>query len=226
MEGVRARLLVLPGDPELHCIEFDQPFWDLWGVDLIDPHTKRSSTFGNQTAVSAGAAYWYKGYGEEWERYSAITHAGAFEVCLGWDAFFESNDPQHHGADVFCLVTIVGRTALGLAHYGKIRERFDLKGPWELSLALRGTYGSLLGDFGQGWTDVSNPRYPVRKNVDANVLLRREIQHWPDGDGIRQLAYELGDQIENAWGSVDHRYVAIDGDHTGRFDVAKYLSRE
>ena len=73
--------------------------------------------------------------------------------------------------------------------------------------------------------DVPSPRYSGRKNVEPNVLMHREISAWPDDDDVRELAYSLGDQIENSWGYVYHRYLARDGEYEGKFDVQKYVGR-
>ena len=224
-EEMRARLLILPADPEEHLIEFDDDFWTWWATDSMDPHTKQSSAFGLESSSLSGAAYRYRGAADKWERYVALTHAGALEMCLGWDAVYQLRRQEGGDVDVFRLITIVGRTAAALAHYGEVIQRFHLDGPWEVTLTLRGTRGSLLGDFATGWADVQRPFYSGRKNVELNVLMRRELSAWSDEDGVRELAYRLGDQIENSWGYVYHRYLARDGEYEGKFDVGQYVRR-
>lgn len=224
-EEIRARLLILPADPEGHCIRFDQSFWEWWALDPLDPHTNQASRFGVDTSASVDSAYRFRGAASQWERFVALAHSGAFEMCLGWDAVFPVTSAQGD-VDVFCLLSIVGKIAAALAHYGQVREKFDITGPWEVTVGLRCTKGALLGYFASGWPDVGGPRYVGRKNSEENLLMRREIQKWPEEDGVRELAYELGDQIENSWGFTQQRYLANSGDYAGRFDVGRYLSRE
>ena len=212
-EEMRARLLILPADPEEHLIEFDDEFRAWWETDPIDPHTNQPSMFGRESSSLSGAAYRYRGRGDkEWQRYIALTHGAALEMCLSWDAVYQTPRQEGGGVDVFCLLTIVGRTAAALAHYGEVIRRFHPEGPWEISLALRSTRGSLLGDLATGWANMPSPRYLARKSVEPNVLMRREISAWPDDDGVRELAYRFGDQMENSWDFAFHRYLAHDGE--------------
>ena len=76
----------------------------------------------------------------------------------------------------------------------------DAKGPWEVTLGLAGTQGSLLAGLGEGWLEPHQGFHDAEPCRLPNVLLRRECEHWPRGDEVRELAFAFGAMIENAWG--------------------------
>ena len=90
-------------------------------------------------------------------------------------------------------------------------------------ISLIGTDGALLGNFASGWAEVGYLDHDGRRCAEPNVLMRRELHEWPNSDDAKDLAYRLGDQIENSWGETKwRRYIATEGANTGEFDTGKY----
>ncbi len=61
--------------------------------------------------------------------------------------------------------------------------------------------GSQLAGFGDGWAEPNGDFHDLDPCRDANVLVRRECERWPVAEETRELAFEFGAMIENAWGS-------------------------
>jgi hypothetical protein len=110
---------------------------------------------------------------------------------------------------------IVGRVWTALSLYADVLERLNPEGPWELSLALRGTANGLLGNVATGWKDFDGwwpdgaPTCP-----EPHLFIRREVEVWPDAEDTRALAYSFGDALENAWGMRQRRFL-IHENHQG-----------
>lgn len=212
------RLLILPADPEAHRVEFDEDFVTWWMGEFTDPVTGRPMAWGTSYRPSATTAARGDESGtDDFYRYIAIRRDGGLDVGLsnegGWrnDKFAE-----------FRLVTIVGRVWSTCHLYLTVMERFCLEGPWEISLALRGTQEAALGGFGEGWLE---PRNSFGRSVsichEPNVLLRRELPHITP-DVAQPTALSLGGQIEDAFGSRARRFNAHRGQFAGQFDRSRY----
>ena len=65
----------------------------------------------------------------------------------------------------------------GLALYGGLAQRFDVEGPWEVSLARRDTRRAVLANVAAGWLEPERafPRDVLLRCPDDNVLIRREV---------------------------------------------------
>lgn len=216
---IGVRLLILPSDPEACLIEFDQELWDWWLKDRPDPSDGQPTLWGDQHRPTAHAAVRFRGYGREsWMRYIALHRHGGLEVGLGRDGVYQGGDRR-----VFRLLQIVGRAWSTLDLYREVIERFGVEGPWELSLALQGTAGAYLGDLATGWLEPGQDAlHEPRRCVEPGLLLLREITDWPDTGGARHVAFSLGGQIEDAWGSRYRRFIAHDGGLGGQFDTEHY----
>jgi hypothetical protein len=163
----------------------------------------------------------------DWRHFLALHRSGALEFVLGslgvaeWEARNEGR--QDRG---FMLVTIVGRVWVALERYAEIVERYRPSNPWELSLALTRTDGALLGNVAAGWKDFDAWRFgDAPRCAESNLLIRQEVYEWPDETGRKQLAFEIGSVIEDAWGIKDRRFLAGEKhDGAGEFDVSRYQS--
>ena len=87
---------------------------------------------------------------------------------LGRDGAAVTSDHKR----IFRLVGIVGRLWSALDLYREAVERFEINGPWECSVALLGTSGSMLGNFATGWAEYPDPdanplSCPEAKSVEA-----------------------------------------------------------
>lgn len=223
---VRFRLVVLPGDPERHLVEFDQEL-KKW---LVQP---RPSPFGEgmmqigtdyRVTVDAAVRYSDRTADNRWrfQQYVALLRCGGLEFGSGMPAVY-SVRPD---ITVFRLIYMVGRLWLTLHLYQEVIQRFTVNGPWEVSIALRNTMGSYLGHFASGWQQEPTDAWARSERppcAEGHVLIRREIAAWPrDSEELQRLVFSLADHIENCWGWNERLYLSREGPESGRFDVSKY----
>jgi hypothetical protein len=109
----------------------------------------------------------------------------------------------------------VGQELLG----GTGRTAVD--GPWQLTVALNRTAGAFLGNVGEGWAEPLTWDNELPPCVDQHLLWHIDIADVPRDDEARDIAFSVGDRIEDAWGARQRRYLARVGDLAGRFDVRK-----
>lgn len=197
------RLLVLPPDPEDHQVEFDDDFWAWWRHERHDPTSgQRISWWPFHEPTSTAAASFFTRREGTWENYLALHRHGGLEMELGTDPIYSSD-----GRRGFRLSFIFGRVWTGLGVYGDAVQRYDLRGPFEISLALRNTEGAILGNVARGWSEPGSGFTDVRTCAEPGLLLRREVTEWPDAAGTRSLAIRLGAWLEDCWGYTDRRFL-------------------
>lgn len=223
-----ARVLVLPSDPALDVLDFNPVFWEWWAQERQNPFEGTPPTsWGRESTPTSGAAVTFERSGDskwdEWAYFLALHRNGGLEAVLG------ALGAQSWGQDdkaqrVFWLTEIVGRLWAALDFYRDVIEKSELQGPWEVSVALLQTRDAQLGNVATGWKDFdgwwhgSSPRCP-----DSNLLIRHELEGWPDDEGVQELAFQIGGQVEDAWGITDRRFlIHADHDGAGSFDVSRY----
>ncbi|MCL5959399.1 MAG: hypothetical protein M1358_08800 [Chloroflexi bacterium] len=214
-----ARLLILPGDPDAPSIEFDSEFWSWWLGDCIDPATGRPARWGRNSRPTSMAAVRgeFQNDDQDWRYYMALLRCGGLDKALGRAGFYRLRQGR-----AFRLIAIVGRIWATLDLYREAVERFGVHGPWEITLALSGTAGSLLGHLAEGWAEpdtLNNDMPPCR---EPGVLLRKEIAQLPDIDGARAIAFSFGAWLEDTWGVRQRRFLARCGQLTDQFDKENY----
>jgi hypothetical protein len=221
------RLLILPADPTTFIVRFDRDFWSWWGEDRQNPFLGAQRTiWGTQSTPTADAAVTFNRRGDtkwEWESFLALHRHGGLEAVLGeYGARSWKEDEASERA--FWLTEIVGRSWVALELYAEVVDRFELIGPWEITLAMVNTRNAQLGNLATGWKDIGDwwpserPRCP-----EPNLLLRREIDSWPDNSGRQDLAFSLGEQIEDSWGMSNRRFlINPDREGGGSFDPSRY----
>jgi hypothetical protein len=208
------RLLILPVDPERHLVEFDEDFWAWWMSDEDDPATGRQTSWGSRKRPSAFTAVIGVDHGQgKWSRYIALHHSGALELGFGRDGAFEREDRRF-----FFLSPIVARSWSALSRYARVIERFSLEPPYEVTLALPSTEGALLAGFAEGWAEPGSFEYTTDPGPEGSVLIRRELDAWPDGPGVKDVSFSLGAQIEDTWGVPQRRFLANRGEYVDSFD--------
>lgn len=221
VERLSVRLLILPGDPEGHAVEFDQAFWSWLKSEFRSPFEGQSTHWGQHMLPTTDAAVrcvqisadrW------EWDSYLGIYRNGGLDVGFGDDGGRDVGGDRR----AFWLLRIVGRIWAALDIYGDAVGRFGVKGPWECSVALRRTFGAALGNFGAGWAEYGDPRANTRLCPEPNLLWRRELDAWPGSEGTQQLAFAVGAWIEDSFGSQDRRFIACAGKLAGQFDWQRY----
>jgi hypothetical protein len=215
-----ARLLILPADPERSDISFVGDFWNWWETDRSDPANGSVTRWGSLNRSCSSAALRIEERSTmEWRRYIAVHRSGALEMVLGRDGAFDLENPARR---MFRLTVIVGRVWAALSLYRAVIERHDPHGPWEVGLALLRTDGAILCCFGRDWREPTDVYGPFGHCFERNVWISRELTAWPTEDGIKDLAFDLGGRIEDAWGVRERRFLFRNGERAGEFDAAKY----
>lgn len=227
MKDVTVRILVLPRDPFADIVTFDEDLWGWWLADRDNPFTGAARTgWGAQHAPTAHAAARFDRYNGTWEHYLAIHRTGAIEHGMGRDGggSWRTKESEERS---FNLVTIVGRIWNVLTLAIEASSRYELTGPWEVSVSLINTSGALMGNVALGWKDLNDwwagDRPPRCKEL--NLLLRLEVTEWPDPDGVKDLAFKLGGMIEDAWETKNRRFLVNAGrEGAGEFDPSRYTA--
>ena len=139
----------------------------------------------------------------------------------GWRRSAEEEEVR-----VFFLTSIVGRIWVALTLYAELQQRFSIEGPWEVTVALRDSLNGVLGNVAAGWEEPERtfPREELPRCPDPNVLVRREVTSWNDDDFPRSLAFDLGANIEDAFGFEGRRFLARIEPDVGLFDASRYRS--
>jgi hypothetical protein len=215
-----ARIVILPADPDGHRIEFDEDFWKLWMTGLKGPFPDRELKWGSSEVPAAMAAARCDEVGEsQWRRYAGLDHSGALDIGLGEQAGWRGEHNGWKGA--FHLVPIVAAVWEACHVYSQLAEHFALERPWELNVALRQTTGTVLGRFATGWAEPDGWRYTPGVCSEPNILLRRDVVETPEG-WCKLIAFSVGSQIENAFGSRYQRFRTIKDGQVGDFDLARW----
>jgi len=212
IENLSARLLILPGDPFATDLSFDEEFWNWWTAEGPSPFG--SHVQWTNTTVTVDAAVKYRSSSEEWSTYLGLHRHGGVEV--GCDPSWSGSDERRF----FGLRHTVGLVWIGAA----AQARFGLTGPWEMSLILYGTDDAFLAEFGTGWAEPHRPRgWGFRPQQDPHVIIRRELDTFPESENdVRDLAFDVGARVEDAWGVKYRRFLDRDGDMQGKFNPERW----
>jgi hypothetical protein len=209
------RIVVLPAGPFRSDIEFNTELWDWWAEE-------RPAPFGgpvrwSRSLPTADAAARVQGYADKWEACLALHRHGGVEVLS--DDFYTAGDATR----TLPLVRTVALLWICLDAQAWVLEHLEVRGPWQVSLALHDTKDALLGNVAEGWVEPHDfmahdpPRCP-----DPNVLIARELELFPtEPDDLRELALDLGGRIEDAWGSTERRFLARAGGAIREFDTRR-----
>jgi hypothetical protein len=221
-----AQLLLLPGDPEADAIQVDDEFW-AWAKNFSVVNLEGGNVrLGTQHVPTAHAAAIVDAHGgrELWNSYVAIHRSGALEYGLGDRGAWERKDRDGNLVRVFNLISIVARTWALLKFGTALRDRTAVDGPFQLTLALHTTGGAFLGDVAEGWAEPLTWENELLGCPEEHLLWHIELPEWPDEPAMQDIAFSVGDRLEDAWGVLQRRYLARVGDRAGRFDV--YRLRE
>jgi len=206
--GPVLRLLILPTDPEVDIADFDSAFWNWWSQEYADPATGSQTRWGS--AQRPGSKIALRGTetgGDGWFRYIALHRCLGVEMGLVKDAtYFIPNLKAY----VLRLVPTVARIWSALEMQAKVVERFEISDavmPWEISVAFTKARGALIGHFANGWAEPGEG-FSARPCAEDGLLFRREINSsWPDANGRRELAFEIGAWLEDSFGNTQRRWI-------------------
>jgi len=121
---------------------------------------------------------------------------------------------RDQGLRVFSLRHIVGLAWTALDIQAGVAEQWDIDGPWEVTLALRGCRGAVLGGFAEGWQEPDDFRSDHRVCLEEHALHRWEV----DAIEPEVLAVNNTQPTENTFGSTHRRHLANHGHFDGKFD--------
>jgi hypothetical protein len=133
-------------------------------------------------------------------------------MALGDDAAFPWT-----GRTWFRLLTVVGRFWAALEGFEAIRTAYSLSGPYQVTLAVRGSLGASLSHVAQGWDQY----WEGGRCQESSVRHVMEIDDWHD-DSAQSVAFSLAERIEESFGSTDSRFLNREGEQVGEFGKATY----
>ena len=223
--GLTARLLILPSDPQASIVSFDTEFWNWWASERQTPFGKQE-WFGHHSKPTAdGAALFDEHHSGKdrnlWDQYLALTRSASIDA-----GFSRQVGRFYEDGNQFYLINLVGRV-WSLAHrYSEVVQRFELPGPFEVTLALRQTVGTYLINVGEGWrSHLPGPSTwadELVTCVSSNLIHSIEFDEWPVDSFFADLVFPFGERIEDSWGMRDRRFIAREGSYEGQFDASKY----
>ena len=159
------------------------------------------------------AAVRYERGQKKWATYLALHRNGGVEI--GCDPAWSHGD----GPRFFSLVHTVALVWTGASTQAKSVARFGLDGPWELTLIFYDTENTCLAGFGRGWAEPGQGGFDVRPQHEPHIIIRREMDCFPESENdIRDLAFDIGARIGNAWGVKQPRFLDRVGDKEGQFN--------
>ncbi|TDO51507.1 hypothetical protein EV643_103246 [Kribbella sp. VKM Ac-2527] len=209
-DGPDLRLLFLPADPEGDVVPLNREVLDWLKQPRESPFGGRYPSWGSSDRATNGAIVLYDQFREDagWTRYLALHRHGGLEVGIGRAAY------EQREIRIFALRPIVGLAWCAAALQAEVADRWGLEGMFEITVALRNTSAATLGDFAEGW---KQPGFglDIVRCLDEHVLIRRELDGMADPESF---ALDLGDRIEQAFGTLNRRHVARQGEHEGSFD--------
>ena len=216
MESLSARLLILPGDPFATDLSFDDEFWGWWRKDGPSPFATHVQWTNTEPTVDAAVKYERRS--EKWTTYLGLHRHGGVEV--GFDPSWSDD----RGTRFFELSKTVGLVWVGASAQAEAVDRFGLVGPWELTLAFYQTENSYLAGFGIGWREPHRGGgWGLRPQQEPHIMIRRELDTFPASENdVRDLAFDVGARIEDAWGVKYRRFLDRDGEMKGKFNPERW----
>lgn len=214
IESLSARLLILPSDPFATDLSFDDEFWGWWTNDGPSPFGTRVQWTNTEPTVDAAVKY--RSSSEEWSTYLGLHRHGGVEV--GCDPSWLGS----HEGRFFKLLQTVGLVWIGAAAQAEAVGRFGTTGPWELSLVFYRTGNSYLAGLGIGWAEPHRgDGWIPRAQQEPGIMIRLELDAFPESaNRVRDLVFDVGARIEDAWGVTYRRFLDRDGDMKGKFNPA------
>jgi hypothetical protein len=216
VEALALRVVIQPRDPEAQSLELSADWWNDWlrsSPDIIPSDQALWGAYSGATQdlwircgrLSEGAA-----------EYAGFNRAGTFDAGLG-----RTVSREVKGVKYFMLVNIVGRIWVACHAYSTVGNLGIGSGPWEITVALKGTEKAALAGFARGWSSPFEWGDSPDVCFDPNVLIRRETNVL-SSEWAQTAAFSIGRQIENAFGSSSERFRIISGEQLGYFDVQSF----
>ena len=208
-EPIDLRILVLPSDPNADSAVLDDTAMAWLKTDGRSPYSGAPIKWGHWSRGTNDALVVFDRYRDDagWAKYLALHRHGGIEAGA---SHYSSN---FRGGKAFLLRAIVGAAWSVLALQVEAIERWQPRGPFELTVALRGTKDATLAGVAEGWAEPGFGDYATC--LDEHIVLRRELDELTD---VEDIALDLGGRIELAFGTIMRRHIARSGEYKGRFD--------
>jgi hypothetical protein len=212
IDDLDLRLIFLPDDPDADSVPLDEETLNWLKEPRATPYGGAAPQWGHRERPTSSALVIYDQYRDDagWRRFLALHRHGGIEVSRGNLTYPVRNTDTR----VFPLREIVGLAWIAAALQSEVADRFRLKSPFELTVALRNTNGAILGSFGEGWAEPGSGFWDPTTCIEDHLLLRWEV----DKVDAETRALALGDRLEQAFGSTHRRHLALQGQYEGRFD--------
>lgn len=210
VEELDLRVRFLPADPLATPVRLDGESEEWLSNSRPSPYGGREPELGHSKRATSSALVRYDRYRDDqgWARFLALHRDGGLEFGEG------GSIGQLRGGRFVRLRPLVGLVWYLAAMQAEAVDRWRIEGPFEVSLALVGVDGAGLGGFAEGWKDVGDMFWDAPTCLESNVLLRVECEHLDP----EALAMDLGERVENTFGSTHRRFLAHRGEFEARFD--------
>jgi hypothetical protein len=211
VEALDLRIRFLPADPLATPVRLDGEAEEWLSKTRPSPYGGVEPAVGRSKRATSSALVRYDQYRDDqgWTRFVGLHRDGGLDFGHG------SSATTHRDTRVVWLRPIVGLTWHLASMQLEAVERWGIDGPFEVSVALAGVEGARLGGFAEGWRDIGDMFHGDAPTcVESNVLLRVECGTLDP----EALAIDVGEQLENTFGSTHRRFIANRGEFEGRFD--------
>ncbi len=210
VEALDLRIRFLPADPLAAAVRLDGEAEEWLSESRPSPYGGREPELGQSKRATSSALVRYDRYRDDqgWTRFVALHRDGSLDFGEG------SSIGEFRGGRSVRLRPLVGLVWHLAAMQVEAVEHWSIEGPFEVSVALAGVEGAGLGGFAEGWRDVGDMFWDAPTCVEPNVLLRFECEVLDP----EALAVDVGERLENTFGSTHRRFVANRGDFEARFD--------
>lgn len=210
VEALDLRIRFLPADPLATPVRLDGDAEEWLLKPRQPPYGGREPELGRSKRATSSALVRYDQYRDDqgWRRFLALHRDGSLDFGEG------SSIAEFRGGRFVRLRPLVGLVWHLAAMQVEAVEHWSIEGPFEVSVALAGVEGAGLGGFAEGWRDVGDMLWDAPTCVESNVHLRFEI----DVLDPEALAMDVGERVENTFGSTHRRFLAHGGEFEDRFD--------
>jgi hypothetical protein len=220
------RVLLLPSDPAWPNLPFSANVRAVLPTQPVTPWGRQLGMFNRQVltsdALARVAVSGREDDGPPWVSYVAIHRNGAIEMEMGDNGgWVREVDGVQQRRLYLCPIVHWTWTALELRR--QLVEAAELtSGALEVTIALRRIEGAPAMDLGEGWrdpVDALDVRVPVA--VEPNALVRYETEDTADSDATKATAMEIGNRIDNVFGSADARHLDRVGANAGELHMGR-----
>lgn len=209
VDNLDLRLLFLPSDPSAEIVANDPETVEWFKHDREVPFQGPPPRWSSDRTVT-DAIVWVHYFHDEadWVRYLALHRHCGIEIGASRHSY------EIQGTRILSLRHIVGLAWIAADLQAGAVERWKIPAPFELTVGITNTQGTALGGFGEGWLEIGQGLHNFTTCLDDYVLLRWEL----DEIEAENIAMDVGNRLEQAFGTTHRRHLANRGEYENRFD--------